>query len=69
MADLEALKLRVRDVVASSLDEVAFQRSLMLFQANAEMVIPEPNETIERVTKRFGFSEDTQKTLLGNLYV
>ena len=66
-ADIRAVNLQLRDVVASSLDEVRFQKRIAAIKSAAEDVIPDPVATIERVTKRFAFGPGDQAAITGNL--
>jgi hypothetical protein len=66
-ADIHAAKLQLRDVVENALDLVKFETKVKLIQGAAEDRIEKPLPTIERVTKRFNFSDGEGESILNNL--
>jgi hypothetical protein len=66
-ADITAAKLQLRDVVRASLAPERFQKKVLLLKGAAEEQLPDPVKSIERVTKRFGFSDSEGKSILKNL--
>lgn len=67
LADVQAMKLRMRDVIANALTEVSFAKALQSFREAANDEIENPQRTVENVTQRFGFSEETKGSILKGL--
>jgi len=66
-ADIHAAKLQLRDVVEHSLDKVAFETKVDRIREASTQRIELPVPTIERVTKRFNFSDAEGESILNNL--
>jgi len=67
VADINAFKLRLRDVIEYSLQKEVFERSVRRLQVIANDVIPNPVQAVQNVTKRFGFSDKEGEGIITNL--
>lgn len=66
-AELDAYRLRIRDIMKHALSEVAFQKRLNMLKASVEDKIQKPQSVVENVTSRFTLSQGEGENLLANL--
>jgi len=67
-ADDRAFWLKARDVLKSVLEEDVFEKIVQQMKsADEEKMVSEPEDAVERLAKKKGFTEDEQKSVLRNL--
>lgn len=66
-ANLDAMRLQIRDVVKSALDEARFEKRVEKLQRAAGIEVANPVEAIQEVTKSFQLTEDEGALLLSNM--
>lgn len=67
LAELDAFKLRMRDIIKDALNPQKFQEYLLKMQGAAEDKIRNVNETVANITKRFGLSEKHNDLIINNM--
>lgn len=67
IAELESLKLRLRDTIAHALEPKTFEESLLKMRIAQEDKIDMIQGTIENVTQRFNFSEKETDLIITNM--
>ncbi len=67
VAEIEAFKLRLRDIFEHALTQDVFERQVQRLRVITEDKIDNPVRVVENVTKRFGFSEKENEGIMTNL--
>lgn len=66
-ADDKAFWLKARDILKSTLSEDVFRTIVSTMQEATQETIPDPIHTVEKLSKKIGFSADEQKLVLTHL--
>jgi hypothetical protein len=66
-ADIRAFQLKLRDIVGASLNETKFLERVNKMRGAAADPIKDPVTLIEKVTKRFGFTDGEGTKIMNNL--
>ena len=67
LAETQAFKLKLRDVVKEALSETYFNNQLMLMREASEIKIENTPKTVENVTKRFNMTEQDTEGVLSHM--
>ena len=67
VAEIEAFKLRLRDIFEHVLTQDLFEKQVQKLRVITEDKIENPVRVVENVTKRFGFSEKENEGIMTNL--
>ncbi len=68
-AEMESLRLRLRDIITATISQEAFEADLKKFRkADGDTFLPsDASDVIENVTKHFGFLEGEMKSVLDRI--
>lgn len=66
-AELEAYRLRTRDILAEAISEAGLQENIRAIKKAAGDMIVNPIKTVENVTKRFGIPEKHHDFMITNM--
>ena len=66
-ADVQSMRLQLRDILRASLTDDAFEKELLPMREAAGQEMSKPQTVVERVTKRFGLSESEGESVMNNL--